>query len=481
MKPEAASKLPPRLTLTEFHSLSPQDAETLLSGVLEHSPHYARQVARQRPFASVEAVAQAFADLVAAETPEQQMALIRAHPDLAGKAALAGELTPESAREQAGAGLGRLTPEQYTEFHRLNAAYHARFDMPYVACVRANTLSTLLAGAAERLENTPDEERERALSEIAQIARFRVLDLLEDQVSESSSNAAGARPAVKVRLGENNYGKAEVNLFKVFRHSPRHEVRELQVRVALTGDHETAHVKGDNSGLLATDTVRNTIYALAQTGFRGSPEEFGQELLTHFQTAGPKVSGGFVEMSEHLWERIRVGGEGHDHSFVRLRPRRTVRVETTTGPQPFKVTSGLSDLYVLKTTRSGWEGYLLDERFTTLPETNDRVMATSVTAKWEYEPVTGLPIDYDAVWQRAYAQIQETFTDHYSPSLQYTLYQLGEAVLGACPEISRVWFQLPNKHHLRYNLERFGLSNDNEIFHVDPEPYGLMEAWVERA
>ncbi|MEF2278493.1 urate oxidase [Deinococcus sp. YIM 134068] len=281
---------------------------------------------------------------------------------------------------------------------------------------------------------------------------------------------------VRVRLGENNYGKAEVNLFKVFRDTPRHRVRELRVRVAMTGDFDAAHVDGDNTDLVATDTVRNTIYGLAKEGFAGSPEEFGKELVAHFVKTGPKVTGAFAEFTEHLWDRVQVGGEGHDHAFVRLMPKRTARVEGD--GQSFKVTSGIEELYVLKTTQSGWAGYLLNERFTTLPETHDRVMATFVTAKWEYNPGD---VDYDDVWTRAYTQIQETFTDHYSPSLQNTLYLLGQAVLTRCPEISRIWFQMPNKHHLKYNLERFGLENNNEIFHVDPEPYGLMEGWVERA
>ncbi|BDP44411.1 uricase (plasmid) [Deinococcus aetherius] len=281
---------------------------------------------------------------------------------------------------------------------------------------------------------------------------------------------------VNVRLGENNYGKAEVKLMKVWRDTERHEIRELSVRVAMTGDFDAAHTGGDNTDLVATDTVRNTIYGLAKEGFRGSPEEFGKELLNHFVKTGPRVTGGFAEFTEYLWERIPVGGEGHDHSFVRQMPQRTARVEGD--GQTFKVTSGLENLYVLKTTRSGWAGYLLNERFTTLPETTDRVMATFVTAKWEYNTED---VDYDDVWNQVYRQIQETFTDHYSPSLQNTLFLMGQAVLTACPEISRVWFQMPNKHHLRYNLERFGLGNDNEIFHVDPEPYGLMEAWVERA
>ncbi|UQN08168.1 factor-independent urate hydroxylase [Deinococcus sp. QL22] len=281
---------------------------------------------------------------------------------------------------------------------------------------------------------------------------------------------------MNARLGENNYGKAEVKLMKVFRDTERHEIRELAVRVAMTGAFDTAHTQGDNTDLVATDTVRNTVYGLAKEGFQGSPEQFGKELIAHFIKTGPKVTGGFAEFSEYLWERVQVGGTGHNHAFVRQMPQRTARVEDD--GSGFKVTSGIENLYVLKTTQSGWEGYLLDERFTTLPETNERVMATFVTSKWEYNRSD---VDYDDVWQRVYRQIQETFTDHYSPSLQHTLFLMGQEVLAICPEISRIWFQMPNKHHLKYNLERFGLENNQEIFHVDPEPYGLMEAWVERA
>ena len=285
-------------------------------------------------------------------------------------------------------------------------------------------------------------------------------------------------PAVKTRfrLGENNYGKADIHLLKVVRDSPRHEIKDVTVRLGMTGDFDAAHMEGDNSGLLATDTVRNTVYALAKQGFAGSIEDFGQELVAHMVKTGPKVHGAFVELTQHLWERAEAGGQQHDHAFVRQMPKRTARVEGD--GQTFQVVSGLQELYLLKTTRSGWAGYLLDERFTTLPETHDRIMASYVTARWEY---AHSQVDYDNVWLRVYRQLQETFTDHDSPSLQRTLYLMGEAVLTCCPEISRIWFQMPNKHHLKYNLERFGLENNNEIFHVDPEPYGLMEAWVERA
>lgn len=172
-----------RLSLSDIHALPPSGFVRHFRGVLEHSPEYAERVARQRPLASVEALATAFAQAPLSGTPDEQLALIRAHPDLAGKAALAGEITAESASEQASAGLDRLSPEEYAEFHRLNAAYHARFDMPYIVCVREHTKESILAGAATRLQNTPERERETALREIGKIARFRVLDLVEQDAA----------------------------------------------------------------------------------------------------------------------------------------------------------------------------------------------------------------------------------------------------------------------------------------------------------
>lgn len=168
-------------TLTDVNALPLPEFVQRFGGVLEHSPRYAERVGQQRPFGRVEDLAAAFTTAVLADTPEQQLALIRAHPDLAGKAALAGEVTAESASEQASAGLDRLTPQEYAEFHRLNAAYHDRFDMPYIVCVRENTRDSIMAGAAARLQNTPTQERETALREIGKIARLRVLDLVRQE------------------------------------------------------------------------------------------------------------------------------------------------------------------------------------------------------------------------------------------------------------------------------------------------------------
>ncbi len=283
------------------------------------------------------------------------------------------------------------------------------------------------------------------------------------------------RTKVKVVLGRNTYGKADVRLFKVFRDSERHEVKDVWVNVAMEGDFGAAHVLGDNTGLLATDTVRNTIYALAGDGLTSSVEEFGRVLIRHFVAAGPKVESVLVQLTQHLWQRLTSAGQEHDHAFSRLMPKHTATV--TGDGHTFTVTSGIDELFILKTTQSGWAGFLREE-FTTLPDTTDRILATVVTAKWEYLPGD---IGYDAVWQRVYDQLLSTFGDHYSPSMQNTLYRMGEAILTVCPEISRIHFSFPNRHHIPYNLERFGLENDGTIFHADAEPYGLIEGWVERA
>jgi urate oxidase len=282
-------------------------------------------------------------------------------------------------------------------------------------------------------------------------------------------------PRAQVRMGENQYGKADVRLFKVFRDQPRHEIRDVWVRALMTGDFDAAHVDGDNTDLIATDTVRNTIYALAKDQLTTSVEEFGKALIRHFVSAGPKVTGGSVHFTEHTWGRMVSGGQEHDHAFVRQMPKHTAWVEGD--GQTFKVTSGIDELYVLKTTNSGWEGYL-KEQYTSLPETNDRILATVVTARWEYAVEA---CDYEDVWQRVMDALMDKFPDHYSPSVQNLLYVFGEEVLTRCPEISRIHFSFPNRHHIRYNLERYGVDNPNTIFHADAEPFGLIEGWVERA
>nr|MDQ3386941.1 urate oxidase [Actinomycetota bacterium] len=281
--------------------------------------------------------------------------------------------------------------------------------------------------------------------------------------------------AARIVLGQNNYGKSDVRLVKVYRDTERHDLTEVRVDVALEGDFEAAHLEGDNTDLLATDTMRNTVYALAKDHLEGEIEEFGLKLVDHFLEAGPKVTGVRIDFTEHLWDRIVVDGEEHEHSFVRAAG---VRTATVTGDESVtrRVEAGIDDLIVLKTTNSGWDNYLHEE-FTTLPETNDRILSTVVTARWVYESTD---IDFGETWRGVKDQVLTTFTDHYSPSVQNTLYITGKAVLERFSEIEKIHFSFPNRHHILYNLERFGMENDKEIFHGDPEPYGLIEGWVER-
>lgn len=278
-------------------------------------------------------------------------------------------------------------------------------------------------------------------------------------------------------LGSNNYGKSRVRLVRVARHPDRHDISDLTADVALSGDFAAAHVEGDNSGLLATDTMRNTVYALAR-GFDVSDlERFGIRLVEHFIAAGPKVTGARIRLVSHPWERLRAaGGAPHEHAFQR--GSGGDRVATVAGTAAgVEIEAGIDGLVVLKTTGSGWEGYLRDE-FTSLAETDDRIMATEITARWTYGTHD---IDFTSSWHAVRDVVLEAFGDHYSPSVQFTLHRMGEAVLEARPEVQRVSFSLPNKHHLLYNLSRFGIENDHEIFHATDEPYGLIEGTVERA
>jgi urate oxidase len=281
-------------------------------------------------------------------------------------------------------------------------------------------------------------------------------------------------PPREIVLGQNNYGKSEVRLFKVKRDTAVHEVWDLDVRVTLEGDFDAAHYHGDNSNLLATDTMRNTVYALAKDHLTGSIEGFGLALVDHFLEAGPTVTACRVDITQFLWRRIEVDGQPHDHSFVRERGERKACVWDEAGAR--RVEASIDDVYVLKTTNSGWEGFHRD-RFTTLPDTDDRVLATIVTAKWEYE---ALDADFDRLWEGVMERTLETLTDHYSPSVQNTLYRMGRAVLEEFPEIRRIWYSFPNVHHIVYDLERFGIENNNEILHATQDPYGQIEGWVER-
>ena len=283
-------------------------------------------------------------------------------------------------------------------------------------------------------------------------------------------------------LGANQYGKAEVRLVRITRDTARHEIEDLNVTSQLRGDFAACHTEGDNSQVVATDTQKNTVYAFAREHGIGSPEQFLLTLGRHFVDGFDWVSGGRWEAEQHAWERIAVDGEPHDHAFVRsARATRTTVVQLD-GDRAW-VVSGLKDCTVLKSTGSEFHGFPRD-RYTTLAETDDRILATSVTAWWRYaEPAgpDGLTVlDFNALHDGVQQTLLAAFADLHSLALQQTIFACGKAVLEAFPEIAEIRLSCPNKHHFLVDLAPFGLDNPGEVFFAADQPYGLIEATVRR-
>ena len=277
-----------------------------------------------------------------------------------------------------------------------------------------------------------------------------------------------------MEMSWNGYGKELVKLVRLERRGETHEITDLSVCIQLEGDFAAAHAAGDNANITATDTMKNTVYALASAG-TGEIEEFAARLVSHFLRINPAVSKATVDVWESPWSRISVGGKPHGSAFVRAgSDKRTTEVsgtrETTT------VRAGIEDLVVLKSSDSGFEGYRNDI-FTTLKETSDRIFATAIQANWLYSRA-GLA--YGTVWQGIRRTVLETFAEHESRSVQHTMYAMGEAVLASFDDVSEIHFSLPNKHHIPVDLGPFGLRNNNEIFLPTVEPYGLIEATFRR-
>jgi urate oxidase len=278
-------------------------------------------------------------------------------------------------------------------------------------------------------------------------------------------------------LGANSYGKSGIRLVKVTRRPDRHDLKDLTVAVRLEGDFEKAHADGDNSAVLPTDTMKNTVYAFACERSLDQIESFGVALARHFVESHTPVSRASVEIVEHLWERLDPSGRPHRHAFRRAgEETRVARVTLARGGRT-SIDAGIEGLLILKTAQSGFSGFPRD-RYTTLKETSDRILATSLSASWSYAKAES---SFNLLWKAIRQTLLETFADHESKSVQQTLYAMGEAVLERHEEVARIRLTMPNKHHLPFDLTPFGLENRNEIFVATEEPFGLIEATVERS
>jgi len=271
-----------------------------------------------------------------------------------------------------------------------------------------------------------------------------------------------------VTLAENAYGKQAVRLVTVRRRPDRHELQDVTVAIRFEGDFAAAYTDGDNQGVLPTDTMKNTVYALAAQHPFDDIEDFGLALTDHFLTNNHRAVRVRVDLTEHLWEAV------HPHAFRQAGSERRI-AEVTRDREGSRVLSGIEDLVVMKTAKSAFEGFPRD-RYTTLKETADRILATAVRATWRYSRPY---VAFGDLWKQVRRVLLETFAEHDSRSVQQTLYAMGEAVLEIL-DVEEIHLTMPNKHHLPVDLTPFGLENRNEIFVATLEPYGLIEGTVRR-
>jgi len=275
------------------------------------------------------------------------------------------------------------------------------------------------------------------------------------------------------KLAENRYGKSRVRLAKVRREDDRHEVDEWTVEILLSGEFAACFVAGDNRSILPTDTMKNTVYALARTSAARSIEAFAGELAGFLLERNPQVSRAEVGIVEAPWRHLEVAGASHPTAFVKLAETWSTQV-TATRSGPPSVVSGIEALSLLRTAGSGFEGFLRDP-YTTLPETTDRLFGTSLTARWTY----GSPAPaFSELRPRVRETLLATFAGHESRSVQHTLYAMGAELLARVPEVSEIELRMPNKHYLPVDLSRFGQDNPGEIFVATDEPHGSIEARI---
>jgi len=278
-----------------------------------------------------------------------------------------------------------------------------------------------------------------------------------------------------IELASNRYGKAAIRIVRVGRDTTPHRLRDVTVAVALEGDFTAAHTDGDNSLVVATDTMKNTAYAFAADHLAGSIEAYATALGGHFLQYD-QVDRATVNVREHAWRPIDEGDATADGAF--LRSSEGTRVATVAvGRDETVVEAGIEDLVVMKTTKSAFSGFPRDQ-FTTLADTEDRLMATKLTAIWTY----GSPrIEFDGVWQAVHDTLLEVFAEHDSPSVQASIWIIGKAMLERHEELNEVRMVLPNLHHWTVDLAQFGIDNDRLVYVSTTEPHGLIEATIRRS
>jgi urate oxidase len=279
----------------------------------------------------------------------------------------------------------------------------------------------------------------------------------------------------RVPLIKNRYGKARVRVMRIHRVGERQEVSQLNVQAMLEGDFARTFTHADNSDSVSTDTVKNIVNIVARENTGLGTEEFCQVLARRYLDLYPQVASVDVTAHETKWSRLSFGGKPHPHSFI-LDSNGKPFVEVTATRQGSSLVSGIDGFTFMKSTQSGWEGYVKDP-YTTIKETDDRMCATSMVASWKW---SAKPASYPATNAKILATVLEVFSTTYSASVQDSLYRMGEAALAAVPEISEISMACPNMHFIPMNLTAFGLDNNNDVFLPTDEPHGQIECTVGR-
>jgi urate oxidase len=294
-------------------------------------------------------------------------------------------------------------------------------------------------------------------------------------------------PATDCKLTSNRYGKSRVRLMRVTRHASHHDLDEWTVEVLLTGDFETAHTLGDNSKILPTDTMKNTVYFIARRSKAESMEDYAKELVDFLLARNPQIALAEVSIQSHLWKRLTVDGQPYPTAFMRGSDERQTTTVSRAQNASFAITAGFDGLNVLKTAQSAFTGYIKDD-LTTLPETTDRLFGTVVQAQWPYTAKAiasaaasaDQAIDFNKVRRHLREAMLSTFATHDSLSVQQTLFAMAQAALAHTDIVDEIYLLMPNKHNLLVDMSRFGHDNPNYIFVPTDEPHGIIEATVSR-
>jgi urate oxidase len=279
-----------------------------------------------------------------------------------------------------------------------------------------------------------------------------------------------------ISVAENKYGKSRVRLVQVKRKAGWHDLREWTVEVLLQGDFDSCFVEGDNSKILTTDTMKNTVYSLARNSPATCMEDFAKELIDFLLGRNPQVSAAEVSISEKPWNHLESGGKPHPTTFVQSSGETQTTKVTRNRASEFSINAGFENLVIMKTSGSAFEGYIQDS-LTTLPPAKDRLLGTAVQANWNY---TQAGAAFSSLRMKIREILLATFATHESKSVQHTLYAMGKAVLEEVAEVEDIELAMPNKHCLLVDLSRFGQDNPNEIFVPVDEPHGNIQARLRR-